>query len=419
MPLLAMSYTLSCLSLLLVAYTNSIDAWVALKPFLTTKQSRPNSSRIPQQLSSSPSEQPSAFSTDDPFHGISHLIDDGKGNIRSDLATSIWNWDHEHRSQNSLPKFEYSTRQGLRLVEEISRELLETTTRNVNKAMDEDHTITAYSDLVQEGVVALMYAMTKFDATQQDETFEQYARRHIISSLSKSLAQESGPIRLPGHVFDVLKRAEQAKRQLQDELNAQPTLQQVATKLEIVPEKLQLYQLLAGKALSVERTMEILDPVVDTSSVTFEDSAKWQEQHGEMMALERGDSFEEQDGEEGEDEMWFHQEQIAAPLRDMIVDSEEPTPDDLLLRKMIHDDVEDFLTRTLNERELEVIHMRFGLEDGRVHSLLEVGQFLGVTASRVAQIEEQAMDKLRSSYTNRNIEPYLDEEHDRFDDARR
>ena len=81
---------------------------------------------------------------------------------------------------------------------------------------------------------------------------------------------------------------------------------------------------------------------------------------------------------------------------------------------MIHDDIDDFLVKTLTEREVQVIRLRYGLNNGgKVDTLDDIGHELGgITASRVKQIEEQAMEKLRSSFTNRDVEPYLEEEHE-------
>jgi RNA polymerase sigma factor (sigma-70 family) len=383
------------LALCLVAFPIAIDAWLISKPVLT---SRARTSTESVHVAAEQSFVGSA-TDDDPFRGISHLIDDGNGNIRSDLATSIWNWDNEHRSRDKLPKLEYSTRKGLRLVEETARELLETT-RGVNKGVDEDHTVTTYSDLIQEGVVALMYAMAKY-TDSEDESFKHYARRCIVTAMTRYLGKDSRSFHLPSHVVELLKHARRTKAQLQAQMGREPTLAQVAEKLGIPTEKLQLYQLVSGSTLSVERTMEIYDPLLET---TFADQDTWEQEHGEEE--ENDDDLQQ----EGDDEMWVHHERIAAPLRDMIPDT-SALPDEFIYRKMIHNDVDEFLVNTLDERELQVIRMRYGLNSGSVTSLSDIGSKLGVTASRVKQIEEQAMEKLRSSYTNRAVEPYLEDEH--------
>lgn len=380
----------------LIVFPIVIDAWLTSKLILTGKaRTTPESMHVS-------AEQPFAGSAtnNDPFRGISHLIDDGNGNIRSDLATSIWNWDNEHRSRDSLPKFEYSTRKGLRLVDEIARDLLETT-QGVNKGVDEDHTVTTYSDLIQEGVVALMYAMAKYNDSQE-ESFEHYARRKITTSLARYLAKDSRSFHLPSHVVELLNHARRTKTRLRSQMGREPTISQVAEELGIPTKKLELYQLVSGSTLSVERTMEIYDPTLET---TFADQDAWEHEHWE----EENEELPEL--EEGEDEMWVHQEQIAAPLRDMIPDT-QPTPDDLVFQRMIHDDVDDFLVKTLTDRELQVIRMIYGLNNGEATSLSDIGLELGMTASRVKQIEEQAMEKLRSSYTNRDVEPYLEDEHE-------
>ena len=382
------------LSVPLIVFPIVIDAWLTSKPIFTSRaRTTPESMHVFAEQSFVGSA-----TDNDPFRGISHLIDDGNGNIRSDLATSIWNWDNEHRNRDSLPKFRYSTRKGLRLVDEIARELLETTW-GVNKGVDEDHMVTTYSDLIQEGVVALMYAIAKYNDSQE-ESFEHYARRKITTSLTRYLAKDSRSFHLPSHVVELLNHARRTKARLRAQMGREPTIAQVAEELGVPTKKLELYQLVSGGTLSVERTMEIYDPLLET---TFADQDTWEHEHWEE------DNDEEQ--EEGEDEMWVHQEQIAAPLRDMIPDT-QPTPDDLIFQKMIHDDVDDFLVRTLTDRELHVIRMRYGLNNGKAASLSDIGQELGVTASRVKQIEEQAMEKLRSSFTNREVEPYLEDEHE-------
>jgi RNA polymerase primary sigma factor len=109
--------------------------------------------------------------------------------------------------------------------------------------------------------------------------------------------------------------------------------------------------------------------------------------------------------------MYIHLESVAAPLRDMIIDKDRfDNPNDVLVEEMIHDDVQEFLKKTLTQRELQVIEMRFGLLNrGKVTSLEDIGTILGISASRAAQIEEQAMEKLKNSYTNRQVETYLEE----------
>ena len=381
-------------------FVGFIDAWVS-NPSQTS--SFRSTAHLAAERRYSSSSVGSAFSNNDqdPFHGISHLIDDGNGNIRSDLATSIWNWDNEKRSKEHLPKLEYSTRTGLRLVDEIAKNLLSGTTR-----MDDDRT---YSDLVQEGVMALMYAMAKYNPKVDEESFEHYAKRHILASLTKALAQDSRPMKLPAHVMELLKSAKRKRQALLTQTGREPTMAQVAKELDVSPQQLELYQMFES-TLSVERTMEIYDPLLEQQA-TFADQASWQKQHGIDIDDSNTEMFQ-QEKEEGEDEMWVHLETVAAPLKDMIIDKDRfDNPDDLVFANQIHDDVKEFLERTLDERELQVIDLRYGLDNGgKVTSLSEIGKVLGISASRVAQIEEQAMEKLRSSYTNRKVETYLEDD---------
>jgi len=385
-----------------------IDAWI-IKPAIFTASRRASLQHAARRRDDS-SFVSSAFTSNsndknkDPFRGISNLIDDGNGNIRADLATSIWNWDKQHRDKDHLPKFEYSTRAGLRLVDEIARNLLSSNSQN----RENDRAVTTYSDLVQEGVVALMYAMAKYSPATHNESFEHYAKRSIVASLTKVLAQDSRPIKLPSHVMDILKSAKRKRQSLLTKTGREPTLAHVAKELNVTSQQLQLYTMF-GSTLSVERTMEIYDPLLENKA-TFADQDLWQQQHGVDVDDSNTEILEEQD-KEGDDEMWIHLETVAAPLKEMIIDQDRyDNPNDLVYSNMIHDDVQDFLRKTLEQRELQVIELRYGLNGGKVVSLEAIGDSMGISASRVKQIEEQAMEKLRSSYTNRQVETYLEDE---------
>lgn len=392
--------------LLFLFYVVFIDAWIS-KPARFV--GRPTCS-FPTLLSAADSSSDNTDSSKDPFEGISHLLDDGKGHIRPELATSIFNWEQEHREKDHLAKFEYSTRAGLRLVDEIAKSLLLTTTSSsssTSTTTSNDRTATTYSDLVQEGIVALMYAMTKYDNSLQEESFHHYARRHIANTLQKVLAQESNVMTVPTHVLELLKRAKRKRQALFSKTGREPTTAEIATLLDISAQQLELYYILFGSALSVERTMEIYDPLLENKA-TFADQQEWEHEHGISLNEENVPQEEEQ---EGDDEMYIHLESVAAPLRDMIIDKDRfDNPNDVLVEEMLHDDVQEFLKKTLSERELQVIEWRFGLlNGGKVTSLEDIGTILGISAGRVAQIEEQAMEKLKTSYTNRQVETYLEE----------
>ena len=191
----------------------------------------------------------------------------------------------------------------------------------------------------------------------------------------------------------------------------EPTLAQVAQELDVTPQELELYTLLGSTTYSVERTMEIYDPLLENKA-TFADQDSWQEEHGVNVDTDESSDTQKEVLQEGDDEMWIHLETVAAPLKEMIVDQDVfDNPSELVFENMIHDDVQEFLKKTLTKRELQVIEQRYGLDrGGNVVSLEDIGESLGISAARVAQIEHEALRKLRSSYTNRQVETYLDEE---------
>eukprot|EP00521_Asterionellopsis_glacialis_P007278 CAMPEP_0195282456 /NCGR_PEP_ID=MMETSP0707-20130614/1315_1 /TAXON_ID=33640 /ORGANISM="Asterionellopsis glacialis, Strain CCMP134" /LENGTH=377 /DNA_ID=CAMNT_0040341423 /DNA_START=387 /DNA_END=1520 /DNA_ORIENTATION=- len=376
-----------------------------------------------------------------------------------------------------MPKFKYSTRKGLKIVDQVARELLDTldssdasladtTTTGGDIVEDRDSSVMSYSDLVQEGIVALMHAMANFNppaskdekdqpSQHQEDTvgeakFESFARNAIYNSMSRCLADDSRPIRLPGHVQTVLQNARQERLKLENEFPGRTIAnQEVATNIGIDVEKLELYLLVSRDTLSTERTVEVFNTWLDNDSAPFRedmdgDTASGANQNthnikegsnmNTMLGGSSGVTTDEDEyylyEEEGEDEMWVHQEQIAGPLGDFIADT-SASPDDVALASMIQHDVDDFLTRTLNEQECEVIRMRYGLTGGQsssdveddssstpaAMSLTHVAKHLGVSRTRIAQIEERALEKLRTSYTNRYVEVYLDDEHESITDT--
>jgi RNA polymerase sigma factor (sigma-70 family) len=334
---------------------------------------------------------------DDSFH----FLDDGKGHIRGDLATSIYNWDHGHQPKNLPHSQLFSTRDGLRMVDSIAKNLLQ----NVKNARTE----TTYSDLVQEGIVALLQAMATYhddETMSPTEFFPDYAKRRILQSMTKALAHEVRPVSLPPTILTLLEQAKVKRQELMDETGREPTMAQVASELNVSPQQLELYTMLGSSSLSVERTMEIYNNLQDRE---FADSDTWQARHN----AETDNDDEEQ--EEGEDEMWIHLETVAAPLEEMIVDTDTfDNPDRFILETMFHDDVQELLQETLTQEEFRVIKLKYGLDEQRSMSIQEIGNTLGIKDSQVAEIEKGAMEKLRSSFqsTNRqrkNVETLLDE----------
>ena len=259
--------------------------------------------------------------------------------VNSELATSIWNWDRTHRkSTNHIP---YSTRDGLRWVDALVKELHDSSN---------DETTDKYSDLIQEGMVALMHAMTSYDAQGSSETFQDYAKRHISTALWR-LVKDS-------------------RRSL--------------------------------TTMSMESTIEVYNPLIDERALFMDqDEMDYQD-----------DAFLGDVDDEGEDLMWIRQEQITGPLRDMIPDTSSDF-DDGTTQQNVRQDVTGFLTKCLSHQESQIIRMRFGLDNGRM-SLAEVGTIFGMSPSRIKQIEDAAMEKLFSaSYSSQQtVERYLEDDSD-------
>lgn len=341
------------------------------------------------------------------------FLDDGHGHINPELAQSIWDWDNEHRlseegdigSKTKFPAAElkYSTRDGLRLVDKIARDLL-----------PDDSSDLSYSDLVQEGVVALMRAMTTFDPSEDKENmFEAYAKKSIIHEMTKVLTDTSRPINIPSHVYETLVHAKRARDNLRSKYKnkREPTLAEVASRIGVAAEKLSLYQLVSRGALSVESTVEIYDPNSNYDNpATFTDLDTYEAVTGKEETRLFHSGEEDLNTEEEED--WVEQDKIVAPLRDFIADRTNQAPDDFALTDMIRHDVDDFLTSsTLDPQELYIIRMRYGLDAGKSLPVDNVGRKLGMTADEVTEIELRALQKLRTSFQNSFLGAYLDDDH--------
>lgn len=365
---------------------------------------------------------------------LTSILDDGKGHIRGDLAQSLWEWDRtHHRSSDDDEKpaarsggVRYSTRSGLRLVDSVARSVLSAVNDGASSTSTDSHGVAddsasiSYNDLVQEGVMSLMRSMASYDDEGEGgdsegsggESFEKYAKKRIRHDMSRALSESGRPIRLPNAVHESLRRADVARDELREANEGiEPTIEDIAARSGLTVEKLRLYKLVGGGTLSVEGTVEVYDPNNPDSelSASFEDEDAYETEHGVSEALLHSgeDEFVE------EEEEWVEpKSKIVAPLRDFVVDETEPSPDDLALIDMLREDVNDFLDRTLDDREREVIVLRYGLEDGVGLTLEETGERLGISLQRVYQIEGRALDKLRTARTDDHVDSYLEEEHE-------
>jgi hypothetical protein len=375
------------------------------------------------------------------------ILDDGNGHVNPDLAATLWQWEQHHRENLKLPKVSFSTRQGLRLVEKVVTEILESPRgqRFVREGNNDIQT-----DLVQEGVMTLMDALNDYRRRQQrqeqstfnddDEEedyvndtpaslsddpnaqFEAFARPFLQDRLWSTLDKTYRSVQLPETESYVWKYVQKMRPILQAELGGRPpTTKELAERLELPYKALE--SLLAARrgTLSVESTVEIKMPEsLEDRNAHFTDYEDWEAKEGQKLGTDHGKDkvlVEEFNDEayqyEGEDEMWIHQAQIAAPLREIIPD-EESSPDDMALSDMIRHDVGEFLTQTLTAEEVQVVRLSFGLDAAaeKAQSPLsmweEIGYPMNMEPLQVKKVLRSAVNKLRKAYQSNYVESYLE-----------